>query len=219
MSLFLLIASSLANAETPGFYVEPLLPNVEFALVKPDGASPATGYASVVNTGGTMLALHNNNFPGTTQVVDGEGYTVVVYLNTVPLITGWGTDPTTNLPAPIVDGSFASVMLPCVGGVKPVTYVDVGGATSASFSAAPITYRKTPGLLGVDTVGRKVLAADQSEEAQAAIDARTGILVKYYLGYGLMQKSLPANRHVLRTATGILGYGWEFAFGGSQCQQ
>lgn len=220
MSLLLLIASSsLAIAETPGMYVAPLLPNLEFAMVKPADAMPSTGYASVVNTGGSMLALHNDGFPGVTQVVDGDGYTVVVYLDTLPVIAGWGTDPTTGLPAPIVSGSFASVMLPCVGAIKPVTYVDVGGATSASFSATPVTYRKMPGLLGVDTLGRKVLAADQSAEAQVAIDARTGILVKYYLGYGFLQQSLPSNRHVLRTASGIVSYGWEFPFGDSQCQE
>lgn len=219
MILSLLVSlSSLAIAETPGMYIAPLLANVEFAMVKPDGCTPENGCISITNTGGTMLALHNDFFPGATQVVDGGSYTTVVYLDRLPVITGWSTSPVTGEPIPVVDGAFISVMLPCVGGARSTVYVDVGGAASVSLSVTPVGYRKTVGLLGVDSVGQKVLAADSAADAQVGIDARTGVIVRYYLGYGIKHQKTPGKAFTVRTSSGVATYAFDRAFGDGQCQ-
>lgn len=217
ISMLLLASSFLAHAETPGMYIAPLLPNVEFAMERPDDCTPANGCVSITNTGGTMLALHNDFFPGPTQVVDGGSYTVVVYLDRLPVITGWGTDPTTGLAVPIVDGSFVSVMSSCVGGAKPTVYVNVGDASTVSFSATSISFTKKPGLLGIDAFGMKVLAADGAADAQVAIDARTGVIVRYYLGYGTKHQKMGGSAFTFRTSAGVVSYAADRVFGDGQC--
>lgn len=218
MFLSILLASSLAHAETPGMYVPPLLPNVEFAMMRPDDCTPSNGCVSVTNTGGTMLALHNDFFPGPTRVMDAEGYTVGVYIGSVPpLIVDWVVSPVTGLQIPVVDGSFTSVMLPCVGGAKPTVYVDVGSASTASFSVTSVGFSKKPGLLGIDEAGMKVLAADSAADAQVAMDARTGVLVKYYLGYGRLNQKMGGKSFTFRTSNGVSSYAADRAFGDGQC--
>ncbi|MEK7633114.1 MAG: hypothetical protein AAB473_05010 [Patescibacteria group bacterium] len=214
----LLVTSLFAHAETPGFYVEPLLPNVEFAMVRPDDCTPANGCISVTNTGGTMLALTNNFFPGPTRVMDAEGYTVGVYIGSAPpLIVDWVVSPVTGLQIPVVDGSFTSVMLQCTGGAKSTVYVNVENASTVSLSVTSVGFTKKPGLLGVDVTGMKVLAADSAADAQVAIDARTGVIVKYYLGYGRLNQTMPGSAFTVRTSSGATTYAFDRAFGDGQC--
>lgn len=204
MTSFLLL-STLAFAggplapRTPG---NPYLPNVEFAMdLPPNGCGPDEGCVTVLNTGGTYLEISNNKFPGPTQVVDGEGYTVGVYMDAFPNFKGMSVDETTGKPIPIYQGEFVSVMDPCKrSGNNKRTYVQVGAAKSIDLSATRIIFHAEP---VPDMIVR---------------DANTWAIVKIHWGWGERAGSGGGYESTLHSGEGQSTAGYEVRLGNGRCK-
>ena len=205
MILPLILASSLAVAGgpmAPRTVANPYIANHEISMVMPpNGCGPEVNCLPVVNTGGTFLIVENGNVPGPVRIVDGDGYTTGIYLNSKPTFIGWTTDITTGDTIPIFDGEFVSAMEPCMrNGFWPTGYLKVGAAKSLNMGATSVVFYAEP---GPDTV---------------ALDARTGVVIKYHPGYGEAVGQVAPFQAVLRTATDTVDYAWRVPLGNGRCQ-
>ncbi len=210
MNLFLILVAFLSSA----FAVTPMAPrtpsnpyvlNEEYAKVlPPNGCRPDTGCVTVSNWGSTMMIPQNQNASGPARVVDGDGYTVGIFLNGLPTIVGWTQDVTTGRTIPILDGEFVSIIDACVrSGSQPKTYVRVGPVNTVTFTGTSVMFYAEPG-------------ADQ-----VALDARTGVVIKYHPGYGQIAGQVAPVIKTLRNASGVVLYGnpYYIALGdGTGCQ-
>lgn len=202
ISFFLSVSLAIAGGpKAPRTPSNPYLKDVEFAMVLPDDCGPDTGCATVVNTGGTYLEISNDNVPGPTRVLDADGYTVGVYLDALPVFKGWSVDSTTGKTIPVVEGTFVSVMSPCLrSGFNTRTAVKVGAAKTFNVSATQIIFYAED---GADVV---------------ALDANTGAVIKFHPGWGERGGSGGVIRNVLHTSSGTSDIGWTARLGNGKCR-
>lgn len=205
MTALLLLVSTFAFAggpTAPRTVTNPYIANSEISMVlPPNGCGPEVNCLPVVNTGGTFLIVENGNVPGPVRIVDGDGYTTGIYLNSFPVVTGWTTDVTTGATIPVLDGEFVSAMEPCMrSGFSPTGYLKVGAAKSLDMSATSVAFYPEPG------------------DVTVALDARTGVVIKYHPGYGEAVGQVAPYKGILRTATGTVDYAWRVALGTGRCK-
>lgn len=205
MILSLVLASSLALAGgpmAPRTVANPYIANSEIAMVMPpNGCGPEVNCLPVANIGGNYLIVENGNVPGPVRIVDGDGYTTGIYLNSMPTVIGWTVDVTTGEQIRVLDGEFVSAMEPCMrNGFWPTGYLKVGAAKSLNMGATSVVFYAEP---GPDTV---------------ALDARTGAVIKYRPGRGEIVGQVAPFQAVLRTATGTVDYAWRVPLGNGRCQ-
>ena len=204
MSLFMLVLSiaSAISPLTPRTVLNPYAPNTELATnVPPNGCYPENGCVTVTNTGGSYLVLRNDSVGEQIRMVDGEGFTVGVYLDANPAIVGTITDPSNGKTVPQLAGTFVSVMEPCLrGGSEKRGYLKVAGTKELQISASIVTF--TP----------------EGDDIVEVFDVKTNTFVKMHPGYGVRQGSITPWRGPLFSSAGIYIPGWSPRLGNEHCR-
>lgn len=203
MSLFMLIVSlaSAVSPLTPRTVNNPFAANVELATnLPPNGCHPENGCATITNTGGSYLVLRNDSVGEQIRVVDGEGYTVGVYLDANPAIVGAIVDPTNGKTVPMISGTFVSAMEPCLrGGSEKRGYLKVQSTKELQISADVIIF--TP----------------EGNDIVEVFDINTNTFVKMHPGYGVRQGSIAPWSGPLFSSSGIYIPGWSPRLGNERC--
>ena len=204
MSLFMLVLSiaSAVSPLTPRTVLNPYKENVEVAKsLPPNECHPENGCVTIANTGGSYLVLHNDNVDEQIHVVDGEGYTVGVYLDANPVKGGEIVNPVNKKTVSMLVGNFVSVMEPCLrGGSEKRGYLKVRGIKELQLSAQIVTF--TP----------------EGDDVVEVYDVLKKVYVKMYPGYGTIDGSIAPWRGPLFSSGGVYIPGWSPRLGNEHCR-